>query len=107
MRVALILAAAMTMAVAVAVSSDAEARGRRGGRSVGLGAGIGVTVPASRANPAVQSASASPETDRTFVRPILPVRAPAEATFPASVRSASAGCSGRRVGQGSGFCELN
>ncbi len=116
MRAALILAAVI---VAATASSDAEARGRRGaaassssgggGRSVGVGAGVGVgvTVPVSRARASAEKAS-PPASDPAFIRPILPVRGPAQATASEPTRSASAGCSsGRLTGQGSGFCEIN
>ena len=109
MRAALILAAVV---VAATASSDAEARGRRGGgggRSVGvgMGVGVGVTVPVSRARANAEKAS-PPAGDPAFIRPILPVRAPAQATASEPTRSASAGCSsGRLTGQGSGFCEIN
>ncbi|WP_375409563.1 hypothetical protein [uncultured Methylobacterium sp.] len=44
--------------------------------------------------------------DPAFLRPILPVRVPVQEAAP--TRSASAGCaSGRLVGQGAGFCQLN
>ena len=113
MRAVVILGA---MVLAVTSVQDAEARGRRGGgsrgSSVGVGVGVGVGYSSSTRSEesssrrAAAAGTAPVSQDPAFLRPILPVRAPVQEAAP--TRSASAGCaSGRLIGQGAGFCQLN
>lgn len=113
MRAVVILGA---MVLAVTSVQDAEARGRRGGgaRSGGVGVGVGVGVGYSSSarsedsstRRAVTAGTIPVASDPAFLRPILPVRVPVQEAAP--TRSASAGCaSGRLVGQGAGFCQIN
>lgn len=110
MRTVVILGA---MVLAVTSVQDAEARGRRGGsRGVGVGVGVGVGYSSSARSEESSArrgtiARATPVADPAFLRPILPVRVPVQEAAPPT-RSASAGCaSGRLVGQGTGFCQIN
>ena len=101
------------MVLAMTFAQDAEARGRRGGSrgmSVGVGVGAGHASSARSEDSSVRKAAAAETTpvapDPAFLRPILPVRVPVQEMAP--TRSASAGCaSGRFVGQGAGFCQIN
>lgn len=99
------------MVLAVTFAQDAEARGRRGGsRGVGVGVGVGYSSSARSEDSSTRRATTAGTTpvapDPAFLRPILPVRVPVQEAAP--TRSASAGCaSGRLVGQGAGFCQIN
>ncbi|KQP55230.1 hypothetical protein [Methylobacterium sp. Leaf108] len=107
MRHAVVIGA---LALAFASVQEAQARGGRGGGGRG-GGGIVYATPARTHDASARrtaTAGMPVEPQAAFLRPILPVRAPVQAIQPASTGAVAANCaSGRLVGQGAGFCQIN